>query len=51
MVKARAVVGTRLSEIGCVVAEDDNDAAQTRESWDALARNAELERYLDLDEG
>jgi len=51
MARIRAVLGTRLGKIECVVAEDDNDTAQTRESWDSLARNAELEDYLDLGEG
>lgn len=51
MAKARAAAGTRLSKIECAVAEDEDGAAQTRELWDALARNAELELYLSIGDG
>ena len=47
MAKTRAALGTRLSRIECVVAEDGDEATQARESWDSLARNTELECYLD----
>ena len=49
--KARAAVGTRLSKIECVVADDQDDTARIRELWDDLARNAELERYLSFCDG
>jgi hypothetical protein len=51
MAKARAAAGTRLSKIECVVAKDEDGAVQTRELWDALAQNAELEHYLGFGDG
>ena len=46
MAKARGAAGMRLDKIECVVGEDEGDAVKTKELWDDLARNAELERYL-----
>ena len=46
MAKARAAARMRLNEIECIAAEEEGDAAKTKELWDTWARNAELGRYL-----
>ena len=46
MAKVRAIARMRLDKIECVVDEDGDDGAKTRELWDNLARDAKLECYL-----
>ena len=51
LAQARAAAGTRLSMVECVFAGDGDAAAETREMWDNLTRNACLERYLGSSNG
>lgn len=51
LAQARAAAGTRLSKVECVFAGDGDAAAETREMWDTLTRNACLERYLGSSNG